>query len=37
MSSVARKWARPSPLLLMLLSCRKNYATPSTIEKYLYF
>ena len=24
MSSVVRKWARPSPLLLMLLSCRSN-------------
>jgi hypothetical protein len=24
MSSVMRKWARPSPLLLMLLSCRSN-------------
>jgi hypothetical protein len=24
MSSVSRKWARPSPLLLMLLSCRSN-------------
>jgi hypothetical protein len=24
MSSVSRKWARPSPLLLVLLSCRSN-------------
>ena len=24
MSSVARKWARPSPLLLVLLSCRSS-------------
>ena len=24
MSSVMGKWARPSPLLLMLLSCRSN-------------
>ena len=24
MSSVMRKWARPSPLLLVLLSCRSN-------------
>jgi hypothetical protein len=24
MSSVMRKWARPSPLSLMLLSCRSN-------------
>jgi hypothetical protein len=23
-SSVARKWARPSPLLLLLLSCRSS-------------
>ena len=26
MSSVSRKWARPSPLLLVLLSCRSNIA-----------
>jgi hypothetical protein len=24
MSSIARKWARPSPLLLVLLSCRSS-------------
>ena len=24
MSSVSRNWARPSPLLLVLLSCRSN-------------